>query len=82
MNWQAYNDAHSRALYLALRDSIEPVLASAASGHVLHHIELVRREESFRRPEELSIHLVLRPIGSVKVVDDYSDLHTGFRRIK
>lgn len=80
--WREFNDAHSRMLYQMLRETLTPVLANAAPDHMIHHIEIVRRDESFRRPEELALTIVLRPIGSVRTVDDYSDLGTGYKRLE
>lgn len=61
---------------------LPPVMANAAPNHMIHHIEMVRREESFRRPEELALTIVLRPLGSARVVDDGSDLQTGYERLE
>ena len=75
-----YHDAHSRALVLAFREAIKPLLEKVAPDWLLHHIELNRRtEQDFT--ERVEIRLVIKPIGSANLSHEDADLATGLRRL-
>ena len=76
----AYADAHARQMVLAFREALGPLMTQVAPDWLLHHIELQRETKDDLR-EQVVIRLVIRPVGSVRVVDDGADLNTGFKRL-
>jgi hypothetical protein len=75
-----YNDAYSRALFMAFKEAIEPLMTQVAPDWLLHHMTLERgRTHDFR--EEVTIRLVIRPIGDANFSDRDADLSTGPKRI-
>ena len=79
--YQAYNDAHSRAVFLKFKEAIGPTLAQVAPDWILHHMELMRHNDFDKMEERVEIRLVIKPIGLARVVDDDSDLMTGHKRL-
>jgi hypothetical protein len=77
----SYADAHARQMVLEFREALGPLMTRVAPDWLLHNIEL-RRETNYDLGEQVVIRLVIRPIGSVRVVDDGADLNTGFNRLE
>jgi hypothetical protein len=78
--WTAYNDAHSRAVFLKFKEALEPLLANVAPHWLLHHIQMDRQFRVETMQEEVQIRLVIRPIGEARTVDN-ADLLTGHQRL-
>jgi len=75
-----YNDAHSRAVFMAFQAAIAPLMERVAPDWLLHHMEMHRRHEP-DMGERVEIRLVIKPIGEARVVDPDGDLRTGHRRL-
>ncbi|WP_162600754.1 hypothetical protein [Paraburkholderia sp. C35] len=61
----AYNDVHSRLIFRQFKESLEPLIARVAPDWLLHHIDMERRH-TMGMCEEVTIRLVIRPIGDAK----------------
>lgn len=81
-NFQAYNDAASRAMVIRFRATLAPLLEQVAPDWLLHHIEIQRDRVKFGTDEQVEIRLVIKPIGAANVVDPDGDLRTGPKRIE
>ena len=79
--WTAYNDAHSRAVFLKFKEALGPTLANVAPDWMLHHIEMMRKTEFDTMDERVEIRLVIKPIGSARFGKPDDDLLTGHKRI-
>jgi hypothetical protein len=66
MTLHAYNDAQSQAVFALFKRALEPAMAAAAPDWLLHHIELIRKEDFNTGDEKVEIRLVIKPIGSVR----------------
>lgn len=68
MEWKEYNDAQSLALVGAFQDALGPLMANIAPDWLLHHIELARKTNFDTLDECVEIRLVIKPIGTAKLV--------------
>ena len=75
MTYTAYNDAESCAVFRRFEQRLAPLLAEVAPDWLLHHMTLMRDTDHKDMTEQVVIRLVIKPIGSVRVVDD------GVRRL-
>lgn len=80
--YQAYRDAHSRAVFKAFEDHLGPFMERVTPDWLLHHMEIRRNDRRMEGGrEEVEIRLVLRPLGDVTLGDDRADLRTGPLRL-
>lgn len=80
MEWKEYNDAHSSALVMAFRDALEPLMVNVAPDWLLHHIELARKTNFDTLDECVEIRLIIKPIGTAKLVNPNRLTYKGLTR--
>ena len=76
-----YYDAHSRAVFKAFEDRLQPLMAEVAPDWILHHMEIQRATDHSDMSERVVIRLVCKPIGSARLADPDGDLATGPKRL-
>ncbi len=79
--WTAYDDAHSRAVFLKFKEALEPLMATVAPDWLLHHIKMERRVDYDTMGDIVEIRLVIKSIGSARELGGDGDLLTGYKRL-
>lgn len=69
MTYKMEESPRARAVFKAFEDALKPLLAQVAPDWILHHMEL-RPETTRDLAEQVSIRIVLRPLGATRVVPD------------
>lgn len=70
MTYKMEESPRARAVFKAFEDAVKPLLAKTAPDWMLHHMELRPEKTQDFTEQQVSIRLVLRPIGSVRPVPD------------
>lgn len=80
VNFKAHDDARARYVFERFKLALEPTMASVCPDWLLHHIELRRVDRDYGYDETVEIRLVLKPVGSARVVPD-PELLTAEKRL-
>jgi len=67
-------DARSREIFKKFEEALGVVLPQVAPDWLLHHMELRPHRDFETEEERVEIRLILKPLGSVKVVRDKPEL--------